>query len=129
MLVGLTGESTRADICQALLEGIALSTADVVNAMRSAVKLDGTISIDGGVSRSPYFAQFLADCLGQTVIARGFSERTALGVAQLAATALGVTIDAPTADDRSYIPSVSASIRERWQSVYTKARTRAQNWR
>lgn len=85
LIIGLSPEMGRADLCQALLEGVALSTAAVVEAAASSVTLRAPVSIDGGVSRSPYFAQFLADCLGRDVLVRSFAEQTAIGVAMLAA--------------------------------------------
>ena len=36
--------------------------------MRAVTRLGAPITIDGGVSRSPYFAQFLADCLDTEII-------------------------------------------------------------
>ena len=83
--LGMTGGTTRRDLCQALLEGVALRTAEVVAAMAELVPLAERLSIDGGLARSGYFAQFLADATGRTVLRRGFDELTAFGCAALAA--------------------------------------------
>ena len=64
--LGMTAGTTSRDLCQALLEGIALRTAEVVAAMAEQVALADRLSIDGGLARSAYFAQFLADAIGRT---------------------------------------------------------------
>ncbi|RYE64322.1 MAG: hypothetical protein EOO83_01720, partial [Oxalobacteraceae bacterium] len=53
------------------------------------------ISVDGGVSRSRYLCQFLADTTGCTVVIPSVDELTAYGTAQLAACALGETLETP----------------------------------
>ena len=93
----MTGGTTRRDLCQALLEGVALRTAEVVAAMAELVPLAERLSIDGGLARSGYFAQFLADATGRTVLRRGFDELTAFGCAALAARGLGETLAMPQA--------------------------------
>jgi glycerol kinase len=126
LIIGLTTDMTSRDICQAMLEGIALSTAAVFDAMRIAIPLGATISIDGGVSQSPYFAQFLADCLGVRVVARAFADRTALGAAQLVATALGAPPPiAATHEDRTYDPKPRPGLTAR----FARARALARGWR
>lgn len=61
MLIGLTPEMTRRDMCQALLEGIAFQTAVVLDGMADCVPLVAPVSIDGGLSASDYFVRMLAD--------------------------------------------------------------------
>lgn len=53
------------------------------------------ISIDGGVSRSRYLCQFLADITGCSVVIPSVDELTAYGTAQLAACALGEILRTP----------------------------------
>jgi glycerol kinase len=82
--IGLGADTTRRDMCQSLLEGIALLTAGVVEAIGSRVAVHGAVSIDGGVARSGYFASFLAEAMGREVCRPAFGELTALGCAMLA---------------------------------------------
>ena len=82
--IGMGTGTTRRDLCQSVLEGIALRTAEVVDAIGSRVTVQEPISIDGGVAQSDYFAAFLADALGRTVVRPAFHELTALGCAMLA---------------------------------------------
>jgi glycerol kinase len=126
LIIGLSPDTTKRDICQALLEGIALCTADAIDAMRAVIPLGTPIAIDGGVSRSPYFAQFLADCLETEILVRHFADRTALGVAQLVAHSLGETIQPPDALDTRCSPrALPRTARENFR----RARHLAGNWR
>jgi glycerol kinase len=84
MWLGLGLDSTKADMMQALLEGIALLAAEVIDAMNGATPLDGAISIDGGLSNNRYFCKFLARTLGRPVSVPGSADLTSLGAAQLA---------------------------------------------
>src|SRR5262249_43834435 len=61
--VGMGLETGRADMMQAVLEGIAFLSAELIAAMDRATPLSGAISIDGGLSKNPYFCGFLAEAL------------------------------------------------------------------
>ena len=65
--LGMGLETTRADMMQALLEGIALLAAEVIAAMDRASPLTGAVSIDGGLSNNGYFCDFLARVLQRPV--------------------------------------------------------------
>jgi len=90
MWLGLGLDSTKADMMQALLEGIALLAAEVIDAMHKAAPLDGAISIDGGLSSNRYFCKFLARALGRPVAVPGSAELTGLGTAQIAMIGTGL---------------------------------------
>jgi glycerol kinase len=51
--------------------------------MEAHVAIAETISIDGGLTRSPYFIQFLADVIGRPLLIPDSGELTALGCAEL----------------------------------------------
>ncbi|MFC7704657.1 FGGY family carbohydrate kinase [Plastorhodobacter daqingensis] len=127
VLIGLGHDSDRRDMAQALVEGMALMSASVIDAIDRIAPLKGNISIDGGVSRSGAFAQMLADCSGRTVTVRSFADLTALGAAQLAAAALGLTREAPAQQDRRYLPRDVP--RADWQARFAQAVARARGWR
>jgi glycerol kinase len=90
--LGLGLADGKADLMQALLEGIALRTAEVLAAMAHVQPVTGKVSIDGGLSRNPYFTGFLADTLGLDLFLSDEAELTAAGLAHMAATAAGVAI-------------------------------------
>ena len=66
------------DLCQAMLEGIALCTSEVIAAMTGRVNVTDRLSVDGGLGRNVYFVQFLADVLERTIVTQRFHELTRL---------------------------------------------------
>ncbi|WP_448950148.1 FGGY family carbohydrate kinase [Labrys neptuniae] len=128
VIIGLTPASDFADLRQALLEGIALLTCDILAAMEAEVVTGDVIAIDGGLSRSPYFCQFLADAAGKAIALSDFDETTALGTAQLAALGIGIEIPAVAAANRRiYAPREVP--RERWRNRFRAAVGRTSGWR
>lgn len=89
VFLGLSLETTRQDMMQALLEGIAFRCAEVVGAMSARIASKGPVSVDGGLANNPYFCQVLADAMGRAVDIPEGGELTALGTAALAAEAMG----------------------------------------
>ena len=79
---------------KAVLEGVALRAAEVMRAMSDLVPASGPLSIDGGLSRNPYFTQFLADVLERELSLASNAEVTGSGTAKLAATAVGRSVPA-----------------------------------
>lgn len=90
--LGLGLADGKADLMQALLEGIALRSAEVLAAMAQVQPPLGPVSVDGGLSRNPYFTQFLADTLGRDLFLSDEAELTAAGLACMAARAAGVAV-------------------------------------
>jgi glycerol kinase len=82
--LGLGLDTTRADMMQAVLEGVAMRASEVVHAMSKLGARGDYISIDGGLAANPYFGQFLANALNRRVIVAASAELTALGTARLA---------------------------------------------
>jgi glycerol kinase len=89
--IGLGLDTTKADMMQALLEGVALRATEVMQAMGTMLTLCGAVSIDGGLANNPYFAQFLSNALNRTVTVAASTELTGLGTARLAMMGAGAT--------------------------------------
>ena len=93
-LFGLTRDSGLAEIAQAAFDAGALQTRDLLEAMRAdapeALGPDAELRIDGGMARSAWFAQRLADLTGQGVYRVTYQETTALGAALFAGLKAGV---------------------------------------
>lgn len=125
--LGMSADTTRQQMCQSALEGIALATVEVVEAMAGQIAVSPKLSIDGGLSRSPYFSQFLADSLGRTLNTRSFDELTSFGCASLAALALGTELPAIAEGDSEYHARQTdpAARRQRFNDAVGRAR----NWR
>ncbi len=89
--MGLTRGTGRAQLCRAVLESIALQSADLVEAMiqDSGLALK-ELRVDGGASRSDVLMQIQADLLGCAVVRPQETETTALGAAYLAGLGVGL---------------------------------------
>ena len=123
--IGMSLETDRRDLVQALLEGVALRAAEVIRAMGQFATISERISIDGGVSVNPYFCQFLANVLNRQVSVNTMAEVTALGTAMLAAGGeLERALD--DANQREYLP---AADRSACLERFALAVTRASRWR
>ena len=88
--LGLTRGVGKAELCRAVLEGIAFQVYDLVRAMEAASGCPITdLRVDGGASASEFMMQFESDLLGITVTRPDNIETTALGAAYMAAITLG----------------------------------------
>jgi glycerol kinase len=90
LITGLTLDTTAEDLVRATLEGIALSTRDLLDAMGAP---PASIRIDGGMSQNAWFAQYLADTLMVPVERPQSHETTAMGAAFLAGITTGIFAD------------------------------------
>ncbi len=81
---GLKSQTGRADCTYAVLEGVAFGLADGLSALRAAGTEVRQLSLVGGGSRSPYWAQLIADTLNVEIVLHTGSEAGgALGAARL----------------------------------------------
>ncbi|WP_311749149.1 xylulokinase [Proteus terrae] len=82
---GLTHEHQRADLCQAVLEGVSFALRQGIEVAENAGQLADNITLIGGGARSEYWRQLLADITGKTLDYRqGGDVGPALGAARLA---------------------------------------------
>lgn len=94
LLIGMTRGTGRPQICRAVLESIALESADLMTVMQKESGLSlSVLRVDGGASRSRFLMQYQADLLDAQVQRPGCPETTALGSAMLAGLAVGVWQD------------------------------------
>jgi glycerol kinase len=91
--VGITRGTGRAQMVRAVLEGVAHSAADLVEAAEAdaagAVGGLAALRVDGGMSENPVFVQALADATGRPVEISPVREATALGAGLLGLLAVG----------------------------------------
>ncbi|MGV1794383.1 FGGY family carbohydrate kinase [Rhizobium sp. A37_96] len=126
LIIGLQPSMDRRDMCQALLEGVAFLTSQVLAAIGNHCALQEHIPIDGGIAANSYFVQFLANCSGRSFRVGSFAEQTAAGVASLAALALGEEIDPPRLQQFLVGPSLDGAV---WSGIFNDAICRARGWR
>jgi glycerol kinase len=127
--VGMSAATTKSDLCQALLEGIALCTSEVIAAMTGRVNVTDRLSVDGGLGRNVYFVQFLADVLERTIVTQRFHELTAFGCAALSSMGLGATLPQFNNESTVFKPRQDKATINEWKSRFTEAVTRSKGWR
>lgn len=89
---GLTHEHQRADLCQAVLEGVSFGLRQGIEVAENAGQFADNIILIGGGAKSDYWRQLLADITGKTLEYRqGGDIGPALGAARLAQLALTPT--------------------------------------
>ncbi|MCL2203845.1 MAG: xylulokinase [Defluviitaleaceae bacterium] len=94
--VGMSMTTTRAEMTQAMLEGVAFSLRDVLTRIRALGKTVKTARIIGGGANSPLWCQIVADVLNVQVQKIHSGEGPALGAAILAMVGAGTF---PTVED------------------------------
>jgi glycerol kinase len=116
---------------QALLEGIALLSSELIIAIERATPLSGNISIDGGLSRNSYFCDFLAEALNRSVSVPASAELTGLGTAQLALIGAGLAAidNLPQAPAPRRVARPQGKLSEACRARFADGLARCRNWR
>jgi xylulokinase len=84
-LVGMTYSTTRADIVQAILEGVAFSLADGLDVLSAASARPKSMALIGGGARSAFWGKLIASILDLGLVRYEASDRgPAYGAARLA---------------------------------------------
>ena len=126
-LLGVTRGTGRAEICRAVLEGVAHCCADVIEVLaRTSGTKPTSVRMDGGMSANPTFVQSLADASGIVVERSSELEATALGAAALVRVATGDATD-PTDAMKGWQPAELVGPRgpvdrDRWAEAVSRAR-------
>lgn len=128
--LGLGLDTTKADMMQALLEGVALLACTVMAAIDKLSPLGPVLSVDGGLSRNRYFTQFLAEAMDKRIRVPASAELTGLGAAQLAILGAGLAdLDtlAPPAPRAELVPQ--APLPPESHARFAEAIARSRAWR
>ena len=129
LITGITRGTTRAHLCRAALEAIALQNVDLALSMQAdAGRAITQLRVDGGASANDLLLQMQADYLGVAIFRPDMVEATALGAAKLAARGAGFALDTqatPTARMGIFNPTLDPTAREsqlrRWRAAVAKA--------
>lgn len=89
VFIGMTMDSTRTDMTQAVLEGVAFALRDSVEVARSLGICPERTKICGGGAKSPLWKKMIANILNMKVDVLENEEGPAMGAAMLAAVACG----------------------------------------
>ena len=100
VFLGLHGWHTRGHVLRAIMEGIAFTHRQHVDALAEAFPISA-VRLTGGASRSALWTQIFADVLGRPVEVTSTDETGALGVALLAGVAGGAYASLSDAVDRT----------------------------
>lgn len=129
-LLGLSRASTREQLARAAIDGVLHQVVDAIDAIGAAVPVQSVL-LDGGMSRSEWVVQRLADLANVRVGRAADPQATAIGAAMLAGLATGFWSDRdefpPLEVDRVAEPSLAgiarAGERERWAEAVALARS------
>ena len=134
LVAGLTGYANKGHLARAVLEATAYQTHAVLDAMRkdSGVALK-SLRVDGGMAVNDLLMQFQADILDVPVVRPHVAETTAQGAAYAAGLAIGYWKDSDHLrscwrEDKTWTPSMDASLRQRLLAGWGKAVERAMGW-
>lgn len=125
-LTGMTLGTAPAHVARAVLEAIAMQIVDVCRAMEADIgmRMPG-VSVDGGATRNDFLLQLLADLLDRPVTRRANPEVSALGVARMAAEALGIAELRRDEDTATFTPRMPVKERGAIHSAWAAAVRRA----
>lgn len=130
-LLGLTRATTRAQIARAVVDGVLHQVADALEAIAQAMPLR-TVLLDGGMSRSDWVVQRLAEITGVEVRRAACAQATALGAAMMAGLAAGVWGGVgelpPPVIDQVAEPSWTEPERAERRRAWCDARALAARW-
>jgi glycerol kinase len=129
--LGMSLETAKEDLCQAVLEGIALRTAQVLDAIASLAGREQQLSVDGGLINNSYFCQFLADVTQCDIVVPASPDITTYGTGRFALIGTGavnLASELPAAEEPKAIISPHQDL-SHLKTRFEDAVARSQNWR
>ncbi|MGH1559828.1 FGGY family carbohydrate kinase [Caulobacter segnis] len=128
VVTGMTPGTRPAHVARATFEAIALQIVDVIEAMQADLAHPlSEIRVDGGATRNAFLLQLLSDLLRRDVARQDSPEASALGVARIAAEALGAPMRAEETAPLRFTPRMADAHRERilgdWRAAVARARS------
>jgi glycerol kinase len=131
LLMGLDRSTHLGHVARAVLEGIALQTYELAQAMTAdSGHAIPVLKVDGGVSANDLLMQFQADILGTPVVRPRNLQTTGAGAAFLAGIGVGIWKDpeeirASWRAGKTFRPKMDGAIRERALAKWKRAVERA----
>lgn len=133
IILGLSLDTSRAEIASGLALGVSLHTAFIINVMKKYVhKLEEPFFVGGGYSRSDSFLQMLADMTGMEVARPIDVEVSSLGVAKLLALSDGAIskkdLREKPAIEKIFTPKLETLERDKLLEHYVKLLEGIRKW-
>ncbi len=133
LLIGITRGTTRAHVCRATVEAIALQVDEVLASMGAALGTPVTdLRVDGGVTRNELLLGLQAALLGRPVRRPELLETTAFGAFRMAVLGSGAVDDVDALPrlpgaERVFAPAelsadAVAALRRRWRAAVARTR-------
>lgn len=88
--IGLTARHTRAHLIRAVIEGVTLTMAQILDLVRAAGVQVRSVRLGGGGARSPFWRQLQADLYNAPVATTNTEQGPAFGAALLAGVGIGL---------------------------------------
>lgn len=129
-ILGLNRNTGKAHIIRATFESLAYQCKDIIETLAkdSGVPIT-SLQIDGGVSKSPFLQQFLADILQKDIMLSTSEECTALGVAMMAAEGIGGNLDDLNTENSKLVkPQMEHNKAEKLYAKWLEAVERSKSW-
>jgi glycerol kinase len=123
--IGMNLATSRADLCRAVLEGIAFRASELIAAFNAVARCT-KIAIDGGLTRSSYFCEFLADAIGSEVLIAETADVTSIGLLQLAR--IGASVPAPATEVAYRRVTPTGTLHDGHRDCFAEALRRASGW-
>jgi glycerol kinase len=123
--IGMNLATSRADLCRAVVEGIAFRTAELIGAFNSVTPCT-RIAVDGGLTRSRYFCGFLAEAIGGEVLVANTTDVTAVGLLKLAS--VGASVAAPATEIEYRRVAPTGTFKDIDRNRFAEALRRASGW-
>jgi xylulokinase len=134
-IIGMTYSTTRADIVQAILEGVAFSLADGLDVLAASSARPQNVALIGGGARSAFWAKLVASILDLSLVRHEASDRgPAYGAARLARLAVTkenadkVVVPPPVRDVIVPDPALREAYRPRIEAFRTLYRALKPVW-
>lgn len=131
-ILGLTRDSGIKEIATAALQSVCYQTKDLLNAMASDGLKPSMLRVDGGMVKSGWMLNFLADILALPVERPEITETTALGAAYLAGLQAGIFASTTELEkkwrcEKSFTPTLDTKLTEilynQWLNAVRKVRS------
>lgn len=124
MFIGMSMDTTRSDMTQAVLEGVAFALRDSVEIARSLGLDINCSAICGGGAKSPLWCKIIANVMNMEIVTLENEEGPALGGAILAAVGCGEYNDVYEATERivkiKNVYSPTPEIAEKYEMKYRR---------
>ncbi len=129
--LGMSLDVTKEDLCQSVLEGVALRTAQVLDAIFHLSGKQTRISVDGGLINNSYFCQFLADVTQCNIVLQDSPDITAYGTGRFALIGNGMVKNLSDLAPAEKPKSVVSPLKDltHLKALFGDAVDRSRNWR